>query len=95
MNCKFCKYEGTDEDASHLNENIYSDDDLIVCFLYDGGLSVMPFHKGRQLATKYVPVNYCPMCGRRLGADEGPVREARDSVPPDKQAASTQALHGL
>lgn len=38
MSCLYCKYEGTDEDASHLNEDIYNDDDLIVCFLYDGGL---------------------------------------------------------
>lgn len=68
MACEYCKYEGTDEDASHLNENIYSDDDLIVCFLYDGGLSVMPFHDGRQLTSKYVLVNYCPMCGHKLAA---------------------------
>lgn len=69
MSCEYCKYEGTDEDASYLNENIYSDDDLIVCFLYDGGLSVMPFYRsmrGCQIRTKYVPVNYCPMCGRKL-----------------------------
>lgn len=66
MSCEYCKYEGANEDASHLNENIYSDDDLLVCFLYDRGLSVMSFHEGRHLRTKFVPVKYCPMCGRKL-----------------------------
>ena len=66
MSCPYCKYEGTNEDAAYLNENIYSDDDLMVCFMYDGGLSVWLNHDGVLCCSKYVPVNYCPMCGGRL-----------------------------
>lgn len=71
MSCPYCKYEGSYEDASYMNKDIFNDNDLIVCFMFDGGLSVMSFHGGQQLRNKYVPVNYCPMCGRRLGAKEG------------------------
>lgn len=65
MSCPYCRYEGSHEDASYMNKDIFNDDDLIVCFMLDGGMTVW-FYRHGVFETKYIPVNYCPMCGRKL-----------------------------
>lgn len=66
MSCPYCKYNDSDQEQ-YRNEPIVSRDDLLVSMLYAGELVVwLPLESGCLAIRAAIPIEHCPMCGRKL-----------------------------
>lgn len=67
MSCPYCAYDGTDK--SYLNENIVDSDGIVASLLYEHEITVWlpsPDDKECLSIQAFIPIKFCPMCGREL-----------------------------
>ena len=58
--CKYCASGG--KERKSLMKMSY-----LVARIYDDNLLVKSYYGDYEVKTTFLPINYCPMCGRKLG----------------------------
>lgn len=65
--CKYCTeedyWEPAFEETGHFFDRTITLDEYVN---YDGSITVGIDVEGYQITAKTFPINYCPMCGRKL-----------------------------